>query len=125
MLAAQRAAARLHASRAPCAVLRGVAAHARVDADGGARESSTDASASAAAPAAAPPPPPLAERWASSGAPLYEGHIRLSAPQRVAVALGAAVGALFSPARADLVAAFGCAAAPRRACRAPQQRGCV
>jgi len=40
--------------------------------------------------------------------PLYPTHVRLSAPQRALLALGAAVGALLRPERADLVAACGC-----------------
>ncbi|CAI5947382.1 unnamed protein product [Closterium sp. NIES-65] len=40
-------------------------------------------------------------------APLYDSHIPLSPLQRAAVAIGASVGALANPARADLVAAVG------------------
>ncbi|CAI5532139.1 unnamed protein product [Closterium sp. Naga37s-1] len=43
----------------------------------------------------------------SSGSPLYDSHIPLSPLQRAAVAIGASVGALANPARADLVAAVG------------------
>ena len=59
------------------------------------------------ASAAATPPP---ERGGAPP-PLYDGHIRLSGVQRAAVAVGSAVGALLAPARADLVAALGCATA--------------
>jgi hypothetical protein len=64
------------------------------------------ASAVATSPSVPATPPP--ERSSGRTTPLYDGHIRLSAPQRAAVAVGAAVGALWSPARADLVAALGC-----------------
>ncbi|GJP60516.1 hypothetical protein CLOP_g17763 [Closterium sp. NIES-67] len=43
----------------------------------------------------------------SEAAPLYDTHIPLSPFQRAAVAIGASVGALANPARADLVAAVG------------------
>ncbi|CAI7931469.1 unnamed protein product, partial [Closterium sp. NIES-54] len=39
--------------------------------------------------------------------PRYDSHIPLSPLQRAAVAIGASVGALANPARADLVAAVG------------------
>ncbi|CAI5995158.1 unnamed protein product, partial [Closterium sp. NIES-64] len=43
----------------------------------------------------------------SEEGPLYDSHIPLSPLQRAAVAIGASVGALANPARADLVAAVG------------------
>ncbi len=97
--AARRAAARL-AHAAPPAAARLTSAAA----------GDAAAARDAGAGATAAPPPPLSERsQRGAAAPLYDTHVRLSGPQRAAVALGAAVGALFSPARADLVAAFGCA----------------
>ncbi|CAI5507641.1 unnamed protein product [Closterium sp. Naga37s-1] len=54
---------------------------------------------------------PLPSPTSSSGGggiiPLYDSHIPLSPLQRAAVAVGASVGALANPARADLVAAVG------------------
>lgn len=81
-------------------------------------------SAGATMPSAPATPPP--ERTGRTS-PLYDGHVRLSAPQRAAVAVGAALGALWSPARADLVAALGCApsalAAPPTRPHAPPAQG--
>lgn len=67
-------------------------------------QSARCAASSPAEPASSPAAPP----------PLSDSYVPLTATQRLLLSLGAAVGALADPSRADLVAALGCAGRARR-----------
>ncbi len=123
-VAARRAAARLRRAGLPATTLRALATHAPAD------DAAAAPLGAAAAPAATPPQRSPGGAAPLHDGPLYDGHVRLTAPQRAAVAVGSAVGALIAPARADLVAALGCArlpgaAAPHSQAIAPRSRAAL